>query len=47
VLALLSELDPDGDRVARFSVHSASLDDGFMTLTGHRPTRTESETANV
>jgi ABC-2 type transport system ATP-binding protein len=53
VRALLDELDPDGTRIERFSMHRASLDDVFMTLTGHRTnpttttTTTESEPANV
>ena len=32
---LLDELDPSGDLVVRFSLHSASLDDVFLTLTRH------------
>jgi ABC-2 type transport system ATP-binding protein len=51
VRALLDELDPDGTRIERFSLHTASLDDVFMTLTGHHTdpttTTTESEPANV
>jgi ABC-2 type transport system ATP-binding protein len=43
VRALLDELDPDGREIARFSVHTATLDDVFMTLTGHHTTSTESE----
>jgi len=34
VRALLDELDPDRARIERFSLHTASLDDVFMTLTG-------------
>ncbi|MGW6741994.1 ATP-binding cassette domain-containing protein [Streptomyces sp. NPDC055025] len=34
VRALLDEIDPDGTEVARFTVHSATLDDVFLTLTG-------------
>ncbi|GAA2586387.1 ATP-binding cassette domain-containing protein [Actinomadura fulvescens] len=33
VRALLDEFDPDRTRVERFSVHSATLDDVFLTLT--------------
>ena len=33
---LLDELDPRQQRVARFSLHQATLDDAFMALTGHR-----------
>ncbi|MGB3437584.1 MAG: ATP-binding cassette domain-containing protein [Actinophytocola sp.] len=40
VRALLDELDPDRTAVARFSVHSASLDDVFLALTGHATTTT-------
>ena len=47
VRALLDELDPERLRIARFSLHRASLDDVFMTLTGHHTTPTESESANV
>jgi ABC-2 type transport system ATP-binding protein len=32
---LLDEIDPRRERVTSFSVHRASLDDVFMTLTGH------------
>ncbi len=32
---LLDEIDPDRALVQRFAVHSASLDDVFLTLTGH------------
>ena len=35
VRALLDELDPQRRAVARFAVHSATLDDVFMALTGH------------
>ncbi|MFF4840750.1 ATP-binding cassette domain-containing protein [Streptomyces collinus] len=34
VRALLDEVDPDGDRVTKFHVHSATLDDVFLALTG-------------
>lgn len=34
VRALLDEIDPDGTAVERFSLHSATLDDVFMALTG-------------
>jgi ABC-2 type transport system ATP-binding protein len=33
---LLDELDPRQQRIARFSLHQATLDDAFMALTGHR-----------
>ena len=42
VRALLDELDPRRDLIADFAVRTASLDDVFMTLTGHA-TYTESE----
>jgi ABC-2 type transport system ATP-binding protein len=35
VRALLDYLDPSGRDVERFSIHSATLDDVFLTLTGH------------
>jgi ABC-2 type transport system ATP-binding protein len=44
VRALLDELDPGRRVVARFAVHSATLDDVFLALTGHP---TEKETAGV
>jgi ABC-2 type transport system ATP-binding protein len=43
VRRLLDELDPDRARISRFWVHTASLDDVFMTLTGHHAATTESE----
>jgi ABC-2 type transport system ATP-binding protein len=45
---LLDELDPQRHAISSFSVHTATLDDVFNTLTG-RPRATEStkETANV
>jgi ABC-2 type transport system ATP-binding protein len=47
--ALLDELDPDGTRVARFEIRTASLDDVFLTLTKDRThaDTPESELANV
>ena len=41
VRGLLDELDPDRSRIADFSLRTASLDDVFLTLTGHTA---ESET---
>ncbi|MGO9899671.1 MAG: ATP-binding cassette domain-containing protein [Solirubrobacteraceae bacterium] len=32
---LLDELDPQHDRIMRFTLHQTSLDDVFMALTGH------------
>ena len=46
VLALLDELDPQRRAVARFAVHSATLDDVFLALTGHN-TQHDKETARV
>ena len=43
IRTLLDELDPDRDRIAEFSVRTASLDDVFMKLTGHTATDPESE----
>jgi ABC-2 type transport system ATP-binding protein len=38
VRALLDELDPDRRTIATFALHTATLDDVFMTLTGHPTT---------
>ena len=38
VRALLDELDPGGGAVRRFTVHTATLDDVFLALTGHAAT---------
>jgi ABC-2 type transport system ATP-binding protein len=49
VRALLDELDPDRSRIADFSMRTASLDDVFLTLTGHTATitsTTESESTD-
>jgi ABC-2 type transport system ATP-binding protein len=40
---LLDEVDPDRRAVEKFAVHSATLDDVFLALTGHAATRPESE----
>jgi ABC-2 type transport system ATP-binding protein len=45
VRALLDELDPDRSLIADFSVRTASLDDVFLTLTGHTAT-SESESTD-
>jgi ABC-2 type transport system ATP-binding protein len=47
VRALLDRLDPDRERIARFSLRETSLDDVFMTLTGNHPQASESELAHV
>lgn len=47
VRALLDEVDPERHSVQRFSVHTATLDDVFLTLTGHSAAQPEKETANV
>jgi ABC-2 type transport system ATP-binding protein len=47
VRALLDEVDPGGGTVERFSVHTATLDDVFLALTGHTTTRPEPETADA
>jgi ABC-2 type transport system ATP-binding protein len=41
VRTLLDELDPDGDQIASFDLHRATLDDVFLSLTGHRAATTE------
>ncbi|MFG3430230.1 ATP-binding cassette domain-containing protein [Streptomyces californicus] len=45
VRALLDGLDPDGRDVERFSLHSATLDDVFLTLTSPAPAGTAGEPA--
>jgi ABC-2 type transport system ATP-binding protein len=53
VRALLDEVDPARRAVATFAVHSATLDDVFLALTGHPADRPdhgadlEKETADV
>jgi ABC-2 type transport system ATP-binding protein len=46
VRALLDELDPARRAITRFTVHSATLDDVFLALTGHT-TQPQKETAGV
>ncbi len=36
VRGLLDEVDPDGELIARFAIHTATLDDVFLALTSHR-----------
>ena len=45
VRSLLDELDPHRQRISRFALHAASLDDVFLSLTGYRAP--EQETADV
>ncbi|RFU85401.1 ATP-binding cassette domain-containing protein [Streptomyces triticagri] len=45
VRALLDELDPDGTAVERFSLHTATLDDVFLALTGTPTPRPEPKEA--
>jgi ABC-2 type transport system ATP-binding protein len=47
VRALLDEIDPRSRAVRTFAVHTATLDDVFLALTGHRAARTEMETTDV
>ncbi|HET6706765.1 ATP-binding cassette domain-containing protein [Amycolatopsis sp.] len=47
VRALLDALDPDRTAVHRFAVHSATLDDVFLALTGHATTTPDKERAGV
>jgi ABC-2 type transport system ATP-binding protein len=52
VRTLLDEVDPERSAVASFAIHSATLDDVFLALTGHavepiRETTTEKETVYV
>jgi ABC-2 type transport system ATP-binding protein len=46
VRALLDEVDPDRVAVLSFAVHTATLDDVFLALTGHTAT-VDKETADV
>jgi ABC-2 type transport system ATP-binding protein len=47
VRAVLDEVDPQRRAVRTFAVHTATLDDVFLALTGHTATRPEKETAGV
>jgi ABC-2 type transport system ATP-binding protein len=47
VRATLAHVDPDGAGIARFALHEASLDDVFLSLTGHATHEPEQETADV
>jgi ABC-2 type transport system ATP-binding protein len=47
VRALLDEVDPLRCAVATFAVHTATLDDVFLALTGHTTDHIEQETAGV
>ncbi|MFC6019326.1 ATP-binding cassette domain-containing protein [Plantactinospora solaniradicis] len=53
IRTVLDEVDPGRTAVLRFAVHTATLDDVFLALTGHAATgtegatRTEKETAGV
>ncbi|WP_199430374.1 ATP-binding cassette domain-containing protein [Qaidamihabitans albus] len=51
VRALLGELDPAGERIGHFTIRTATLDDVFITLTGHAAepghTRPTEETVHV
>jgi len=47
VRALLDELDPGRSAVRSFAVHTATLDDVFLALTGHATTPADQETARV
>jgi ABC-2 type transport system ATP-binding protein len=44
---VLDEIDPGGSSIIRFSVHVATLDDVFLTLTGHHAGATRQEPAHV
>jgi ABC-2 type transport system ATP-binding protein len=47
VRALLDEIDPRSRAVRTFAVHTATLDDVFLALTGHRAARSETETIDA
>jgi ABC-2 type transport system ATP-binding protein len=46
VRALLDEVDPTRRAVERFAVHSATLDDVFLALTGRPADRPENDNDN-
>jgi ABC-2 type transport system ATP-binding protein len=47
VRAILDEIDPTRRVIEQFTVHTATLDDVFLTLTGHMATRPEQEIIHV
>jgi ABC-2 type transport system ATP-binding protein len=47
VRAILDEIDPTRRVIAQFSVHTATLDDVFLTLTGRTAAKPEQEVAHV
>jgi ABC-2 type transport system ATP-binding protein len=47
VRELLDELDPARDAVARFTVHTPTLDEAFLALTGRRATRPGTATTST
>lgn len=47
VRAMLDEIDPRRAAVQKFAVHSATLDDVFLALTGHATGHIDTEPANV
>jgi ABC-2 type transport system ATP-binding protein len=47
IRALLDEIDPGRASIAHFAVHNATLDDVFLTLTGHAAGQSTQEIAHV
>jgi ABC-2 type transport system ATP-binding protein len=47
VRALLDEIDPRSRAVRTFGVHTATLDDVFLALTGRQAARSETETVDA
>lgn len=43
IRSLLDEVDPGGRGISRFTVHTATLDDVFLALTGSRPHRPDTD----
>jgi ABC-2 type transport system ATP-binding protein len=43
IRGLLDEVDPGGGGISRFAVHTATLDDVFLALTGSRPHRPDTD----
>jgi ABC-2 type transport system ATP-binding protein len=47
VRTVLDEVDPERTAVASFAIHTATLDDVFLALTGHAATATDKESVHV
>jgi ABC-2 type transport system ATP-binding protein len=47
IRGLLDEIDPGGGGISRFAVHTATLDDVFLALTGSRPQQSTTDVRTV